>query len=153
MFEERALFRFNPFYFKDGTAPKDKYFLVLKNIGNQTVIASLPSGQNYVPFPDKNVAHGCIDIQELNYKCYCIESGVQITNKGFSFPKNTFLYGRWVDDFELDILEETYTIENVDYEDLGKISTEMYQDILKCLENSSQIKRKFKTLINSWINQ
>lgn len=43
MFKEGNILYFNPFYFENGNTPKPKYFLVLKEVDGQLVLASLPT--------------------------------------------------------------------------------------------------------------
>jgi hypothetical protein len=151
VFEEKTLLYCTPFYFKDGAGAKPKYFLVLKNMGNNLIIANLPSSQNYVPFPDKNVKHGCIDLPELTFKCFCIIKGKPVTDMGYQFPLTTFLYGRWVEDYSVEVIANTYRVEDEDYKNCGKISEELYLEILNCLKDSSNIQRRFKRMINEWL--
>jgi len=151
VFEEKSLFYFNPFYFKDGTKCKPKYFIVLKDLGDKSIVATLPSGQNYVPFPDKNLKAGCIDLPELSFKCFCFLKDTPATHTDYCFPKDTFIYGRWVEDYSLEILSLTYAVENVDYVKCGKINDDIFDEMLRCLKDSSQIKRKYKKLIEEWL--
>lgn len=153
MFEEKTIFRFNPFYFKDGSPAKPKYFIVLKNIDGQTIVANLPSSKIHIPFPEDNVRHGCIDLSEYSICCYCFKAHQIITDEGWAFPKDTFLYGRWVDEFDLQILSETYTQESIDYKIEGKLTDTAFNDVLNCLYGSSQLKRKYKKMIGSWLNK
>lgn len=41
MFQPGTLIYFNPFYFKNGAASKSKYFIMLKEIDDQYILASL----------------------------------------------------------------------------------------------------------------
>lgn len=49
MFKEGNLLKFKPFIFKNGACPKDKYFLVLKEMENTMILASLPTSKDHVP--------------------------------------------------------------------------------------------------------
>ena len=151
MFEEKSLFYFTPFYFKDGTQSKPKYFIVLKNIGNNIIVASLPSSQNFIPFPDKNTRQGCIVLPE--FRCFCILKDTPVTNTDYCFPLTTFIYGRWVEDYNIDTLSYTYRIENEDYINYGKIKDDIFLEMLRCLQESSQIKRRFKKMIAEWLSE
>ena len=42
MFEEGNLLRFEPFLFKNGAVPKYKYFVVIKDIDGDLLLASFP---------------------------------------------------------------------------------------------------------------
>lgn len=60
MFSERDIIYFDPFYFKNGNTAKPKYFVVLKNIDNKKLIASLPTRTASIP-RDMYVEDGCIE--------------------------------------------------------------------------------------------
>ena len=61
MFEEGNLLLFHPFVFKNGTTPKDKFFLVLGNIDGELLLASLPTSKDHVPY-GVDVKQGCLDL-------------------------------------------------------------------------------------------
>lgn len=42
MFTPGNILYFTPFYFKNGAPSKNKYFIVLKDVDGQLVLASLP---------------------------------------------------------------------------------------------------------------
>ena len=151
MFEEKTLLYCTPFYFNDGNNNKPKYFLVLKQIGDNVIVANLLSSKNYVPFADKNIRSGCTDFTELNFKCYCILKDIPITNTGFSFPLNTFIYGKWVEDYKLETLSLTYRVENEDYDNCGRLNDDIYIALLECLKDAPDIKRKYKKMIADWL--
>lgn len=46
MFEEGNLLLFRPFLFKNGAEPQDKFFLVLKKIESNILLASLPTSKD-----------------------------------------------------------------------------------------------------------
>ena len=48
-FHRGNLLYFNPFIFPDGGTPKPKYFLVLANVGDDVLLASLPTSKDHVP--------------------------------------------------------------------------------------------------------
>lgn len=64
---------FNPFYFENGNAPKPKYFLVLKAVEGQVVLASLPTSHDHIP-GNKEKVHGCIDDSTINFNCYYFQA-------------------------------------------------------------------------------
>jgi hypothetical protein len=140
------LIYFNPFYFKDGTDSKPKYFLVLKVVNNDVVIASLPSSKIHLP-QAQPLVHGCLEIPDACINCYIFEANRPITKCGWSFDMNTLLYGNWLDDYNLAILQSNYTIEGVDYEIIGSLTDVELQNVLNCFINSSTVKRKYKRLL------
>lgn len=146
MYAEGNLIYFTPFYFKDGSESKPKYFLVLKVIDQNVILASLPSSVDHLP---KNISsgHGCLEIPEGCINCYIFKAGKVITENNWSFPRDTFLYGQWIDEYKIDLLDDIYPIDGIDYEIVGKITNEEMLCLIKCFTNSASVKRKYKRLL------
>jgi hypothetical protein len=136
---------FDPFFFKTGGS-KNKFFLVIKVIDNAVILASLPSSQSHLPLAQK-IEHGCLEIPESCINCYIFEANRPITKTGWSFNKNTFLHGYWLDDFSIADLEIKYAIEKVDYEIIGQLTDDELANVIKCFANSSTVKRKYKRIL------
>ncbi len=147
MYSPGTIFYFTPFYFKDGKASsKNKYFLCLCREGEDMIVASLPSSQDYVPaFANKE--HGCIDVPEGNFNCYHFAEGHPVTVNDWSFPKPTYIYANWIDTFSLGIFREVYVLEGIDYEIIGRLTPEEFNALIKCFLSASSIKRKYKRLL------
>jgi hypothetical protein len=137
---------FDPFYFKDGGS-KPKYFLVLKCISDKVILASLPSSQIHLP-ATISLNHGCIEMPEMGVNCYVFEANRSITTNGWSFELNTFLYGNWLDDFDIEHLKKNYSIPGVDYEIIGDLYSDELKKIIDCFKNSATVKRKYKKLLS-----
>jgi hypothetical protein len=133
---------FDPFHFKGGGS-KAKYFLVLKVVENKTILASLPSSQVHLPASQETV-HGCLEKPESGINCYIFQANKPITTNGWSFPQNTFLYGMWLDDYEITHLEANYNIPGVDFEIIGELVVEELAAVIDCFKNSATVKRKYK---------
>lgn len=145
MFTERTLLYFQSFYFKNG-GHKPKFFLVLKQMENTGVLASLPSSQDYVP-SYAEVPGGCVELPEANFNCFCFEAGKIIIDEGnFSFPKPTYLYGHLLDVYDSEYFE-SYPIEGIDYQIKGKLSKELFREVIECFKESRSVKRKYKRLL------
>lgn len=145
MYTAGKLLYFDPFYFKDGGS-KRKYFLVLKIIGNNAILACLPSSQLHLPV-NQEIVHGCLEIVDSCIGCYIFKAAIPITKAGWSFEFDTILYGSWLDDFNVDELNEKYSIENVDYEIIGEVSDEEMKNVIECFMKSNVVKRKYKRLL------
>jgi hypothetical protein len=141
------LIYFDPFHFKDGSQPKPKYFLVLKAIGDNAILASLPSSVNHLP-RNQALNHGCLEIPEACINCYIFEAGRPITTSGWSFSFHTMLYGNWLDDYEVSTLEKNYPIAGVDYEIVGELTAIELNSIIHCFANSSSVKRKYRRILS-----
>jgi hypothetical protein len=143
LFTEGIVLYIPPFYFKNGNTSKNKYFIVLKLVDNQIVIASLPTRTNKAPTLLQSV-HGCNNDTERCFNCYAYEAEKVITDNGFAFPINTYVYGNEVEDYLLQTLELNYKIEGVDYEIMGKLTNEEYNNLCACLKQSTSIRRGIK---------
>lgn len=148
MFVPGNIIYFDPFYFKNGNTAKPKYFVVLKNINNLTVIASLPTRTDSIPAHfEINNNHQCINNSQNFFNCYVIKENIPITICGKSFDFQTHLYGEQIDDYEISILSEIYPNQGIDYHIWGELIPEIFQNIIDCFRNSSTIKRKYKRLL------
>lgn len=91
MFEEGNLLFFRPFLFKNGAESQDKFFLVLKKLDGDILLASLPTSKDHVP-SDLEVKHGCLNIPERMFNVFVLLSGenVAVREDGtfFAFKKN-----------------------------------------------------------------
>lgn len=143
MFNQGTVLYISPFYFKNGNTSKNKYFIILKVIDNELVIASLPTRSNKAPGLIQ-VEHGCNNDAERCFNCYVFQANRVITDNGFSFPLNTYIYGNEVEDYTLTVLQSNYQIEGVDYEIMGTLTMQEYSDLCTCLRQSTSIRRGIK---------
>ena len=133
---------FTSFQFKNGNTPKSKYFIVLANVQNKILIASLPTRTNSSP-SFVTVNHGCINLDERCYNAYLFERNKVIGQKGFFFDMTTFIYGDQVEDYEMEFLESNY-IEGIDYSVLDSLLKDEFDAIIRCFKNSDSVKFKIK---------
>ena len=70
MFEEGNLLFFRPFLFKNGAESQDKFFLVLKKLEGDILLASLPTSKDHVP-SDLEVKHGMLEHTGTDVQCVC----------------------------------------------------------------------------------
>jgi hypothetical protein len=137
---------FDPFFFKNGES-KRKYFLVLKVINDNVILASLPSSQSHL-HSASIIKHGCLEIPESCINCYIFKSNVIVTKNGWSFEKDTFLHGLWLDDFFIPDLMSQYSIEHVEYEIIGELIDAELENVINCFAKSSSVKRKYKRILS-----
>lgn len=147
MYEEANIIYFTPFYFKNGNTAKDKYFIVLKNIEEKFILASLPTRRDSIPDKD-TIKNGCVELPDINLNCFVISEDIEVTtsNKTFDFP--TYIYGHQLDSYDLNLLDELYKIEEVDFIVWGKMKENLFQNLIDCLKSSSAVKRKYKRLLS-----
>lgn len=150
MFDEGNLLLFTPFYFSDGSS-KPKFFVVLNKDENEVLLASLPTSKDHVP-GDLDIHGGCYELPERNVNVYVFMKDVNVatnpnTGLPFAFRMNTFIYGADLRKFPAAAFEEqVYNGETV-IELKGKINTDIYDDLKRCLKNSVSVKNKYKKLL------
>lgn len=146
MLEEGNIIYFDPFYFKNGNSAKPKYFVVLKLLNGKSVIASLPTRKDTIPFKD-NIERGCLELPEINLNCFVFPKNVAITECGKSFTFKTYVYGHQIDEYDITLLQESYPNEGSDYEIWGKMQSEIFIELIHCFKHSKSTKRKFKKIL------
>lgn len=142
MYSERNILYFTPFHFKNGHPPKPKFFIVIKIIEGKTVLASLPTSVDSIPTKDE-VESGCIELPEIGLNCFVISPKVSITECNKRFNVRTFIHGYQLDTHDIESLKRTYKIEMSDYEIFGKMKSEIFTELIKCLKNSKSVKQKY----------
>jgi hypothetical protein len=148
MYSPGNIIYFDPFYFSDGSLPKPKYFISLKEGENNNVLASLATKLDCVPVT-MHKKHGCLDNPTINFNCYCFEKDRIVTEASWGFPKETYIYGYRLALFDLTDLKSKYKIETVDYQRKGKLIEKEYNAIISCLKNSPAVKRKYRRMLGS----
>ena len=150
MYTPGNILYFTPFYFPDGAKEKNKYFIVLTENQENTIIATLPTSKDHIPANvEKN--HGCIDLPGINFNCYYFEANKPITEDGWGFPLETYVYGPQVAEFKKSNFESIYAIEEIDYEIVGKLTAIEFTAIQNCVKNSKTVKRKIRRALGAKI--
>lgn len=143
MFKAGNLLYFNPFYFSNGNTPKAKYCIVLANLGETQLVASLPTSKDHIPsFLDKE--HGCINSAQHNINCYYFSAKRMVCNDTqFCFPRETYIYGSQVHYMEMEIINEQHSdLHDIQY--CGKLNENEFKAIKTCFKNSPEVKRGIK---------
>lgn len=146
MFEEGTIIYFDPFYFKNGNPAKPKYFVVLKRLGQKSILAALPTRKDSIP-AEKVVEFGCLELPDINLNCFVISSHDPATTCGKHFDFTTHIYGYQLDDYDVNWLSEIYPNEGTDYEIWGLLKSEIYDALIACLKNSRSVKMKYKRVL------
>lgn len=148
MFEEGTIVYFNLFHFTNSTSDsKPKYFIVIKQIDNITILAGLPSSQKHLPY-NLQSTYGCINVPDSGIGCYVFQAGVAIATNGFSFPCDSYIYGQHLDEYEIQNINDLYPLESVDYEILGQLVPTKLEEVVDCLKGSSSVKRRFRRYLS-----
>lgn len=145
-FSEGSILYFDPFLFPDGGLSKPKYFIVLKQNETSLLLASLPTSKDNVPaFVPKK--HGCIERPEINFNCYYFDPTIPICDSGFSFPKETYVYGFRLQMFDAQLFLRQETDGRTVITQKGILVEREYKAIIECLAQSNSVKRRFKALL------
>ena len=143
MFEPGNLLYFNPFIFPDGGEPKPKFFVVLGEVNETVLMAALPTSKDHIP-SDAEVKSGCLEIPERMVNAYTFMANEKVTDTGFFFEKNTFIYGQNIKTYNsLAFLNQTISGETI-IEEKGKLIDELFSALKDCLKNSDAVRKKYK---------
>ena len=146
MFEPGNLLYFNPFIFPDGGEPKPKFFVVLGEVEDTVLLASLPTSKDHIP-SDVEVTSGCLEIAERMVNAFIFMANEIVTDNGFFFDKNTFIYGQNIKTYNTaSFLFQTVSGETV-IEEKGKLKDEIFTAIKDCLKNSDAVRKRFKNYL------
>lgn len=146
MFEPGNLLYFNPFIFPDGGDPKPKFFIVLGEIDETVLLASLPTSKDHIP-SDVEVKSGCIEISERMVNAYIFMANEVVTDNGFFFDKNTFIYGQNIKTYNsIAFLGQTTSGQTV-IEQKGKLKDEIFAALKECLKNSDAVRKRYKNYL------
>ena len=143
MFEPGNLLYFDPFIFPDGGQPKVKYFLVLADMDNGILLASLPTSKDHVP-ADIALNQGCVEMPERMVNVFVILAGQTVTDNGFSFKVNTFIYGSNIRSYDSEVFLDQEAEEEVRITLVGKLEKRLFDAIKDCLRNSVAVRKNYK---------
>lgn len=148
LFEEGKVLYFDPYYFMDKVGgQKPKYYIVLKKLVDEVVLATLPTSKDFVPSTIEKV-HGCMEHPEINFNCYYFAAGQAVCTNGFGFPVETYVYGyrlqtHRVADFAKLVIDGMTVIT-----EKGQLTAEEYKAIIDCLRMSPAVKRVYRNALN-----
>lgn len=143
MFEPGNLLYFNPFIFPDGGDPKPKFFIVLGEIDETVLLASLPTSKDHIP-SDIEVKSGCIEIPDRMVNAYIFLANEVVTDDGFFFEKNTFIYGQNIKTYNSVAFLGQTASGKVVIEKKGKLKDEVFTALKDCLKNSDSVRKRYK---------
>lgn len=143
MFEPGNLLYFNPFIFPDGGESKAKFFVVLGEMEGTLLLASLPTSKDHIP-SDVEVKSGCLEIAERMVNAYIFMANDVVTENGFFFEKNTFIYGQNIKTYNTAVFLQQQTAGQTDITDKGKLKEDIFSALRECLKNSDAVRKKFK---------
>ena len=143
MFEPGNLLYFNPFIFPDGGVPKPKFFVVLGEVDETLLLASLPTSKDHIP-SDIEVKSGCLEIPDRMVNAYIFMANEVVTDNGFFFEKNTFIYGQNIKTYNSVAFLGQTASGKVVIEKKGKLKDEVFTALKDCLKNSDSVRKRYK---------
>lgn len=143
MFEPGNLLYINPFIFPDGGDPKPKFFVVLGEVEETVLLASLPTSKDHIP-SDVEVTSGCLEIPERMVNAYTFLANEVVTENGFFFERNTFIYGQNIKTYNTTAFTEQEKAGDTEIELKGKIKSDLFTALRDCLRNSDAVRKRFK---------
>ncbi len=153
MFETGNLLFFNPFIFKNGAKPQNKFMLVLgEDTNGNAVLASLPTSKDHVP-GDVVLKSGCIEMPERQVNVFvfmadeCVVESDGTGQAAFAFDVNTFVYGMDLDTYPIIAFQQQLSDGETKVKLIGKLSDAHFDALRECLQNSKMVKNKYKRLI------
>jgi hypothetical protein len=119
---------------------------VLCQSENSAILTSLPTSKDYIPNSVSQKC-GCIEMPEINLNCFIITPETCVTECGKHFPLQTYLYGQNIQCYDIAFLNQSYPLENIDFEIWGKMQKKLFDNLITCFRNSKSIKRKYKAIL------
>ena len=133
MFEPGNLLYFNPFIFPDGGDPKPKFFIVLGEVDETVLLASLPTSKDHIP-SDVEVSSGCLEISERMVNAYVFMAKDIVTDNGFFFEKNTFIYGQNIKMYKTTAFLQQQIDGQIQISVKGKLTDDIFSALTDCLK-------------------
>ena len=146
MFEPGNLLYFNPFIFPDGGDPKPKFFVVLGEVDETILLASLPTSKDHIP-SDVEIKSGCLEIPERMVNAYTFMANEVVTDNGFFFDNNTFIYGQNIKTYNSVAFLSQITSGKTLIESKGKLRDGLFSSLKDCLKNSDAVRKRFKQFL------
>ena len=143
MSEPGNLLYFNPFIFPDGGDPKPKFFIVLGEVDETMLLASLPTSKDHIP-SDVEVLSGCLEIAERMVNAYVFMANEVVTEDGFFFEKNTFVYGQNIKMYNTTAFLQQQIDGQIQISIKGKLTDDVFSALTNCLKNSDAVRKRYK---------
>lgn len=83
----------------------------------------------------------------INFNCYYFDPTIPVCDNGFSFPKETYVYGFRLQMFDAQLFLRQEAERKIVITQKGILEEREYKAIIECLAQSNSVKRRFKTLL------
>ena len=142
MLQAKSIIHINDFDFENGQPIKGRYFIVLDDDLNTSLVLSVVTSQDHIPVA--LMKHGCVHAPDLNIHCHHLSSKKEIGENGFKFSKDSFIYISGATVFEQDfrVLTNLYPETEIQLKD--KLIQKEYENLVYCVYKSNRISKKIK---------
>lgn len=138
--QSKSIIHILNFDFENNQPLKNRYFIVLENDGQNSLMLSVITSQDHVP--DDLQRHGCIIDEGKNIHCYLFEQNKVIGEKGFSFKKKSFIYINSSSIRNADLAKLRVLYGTIQEKDIILINE--YEEVINCIYKSKFIARGIK---------
>ena len=90
------------------------------------------------------VKSGCLEIPERMVNAYTFLANEVVTDNGFFFEKNTFIYGQNIKTYNTIAFSEQEKAGETEIELKGKLKADLFTALKDCLRNSDAVRKRFK---------
>jgi hypothetical protein len=74
-----------------------------------------------------------------------MEKHAVVTDTGFSFDKDTYMYGNELGDYDVELFNTKYTTSEIEVK--GRLTEAEFNSIKTCFANSPNVKRKYRRML------
>ena len=146
-----TILHFNAFQFEEPAtatrpAERNKFFVVLRNMGQEVVVACLPTKVDRIPESVEQI-HGCNDYPTGGWTAYMFEARKPITTNGWSFSIRTYMYGFGVRAYNGRVLSTNHPRVGVDRQVKGRLTADEFAALIACLGRSVDIKQNMRSAL------
>jgi hypothetical protein len=143
-----TILHFNRFQFEEPAtatrpAEKNKFFIVLRNLSDQMVLANLPTSKDKIPAA-VDQRHGCVSYPSGNFTAYIFDPMVPIATNGWFFSLRTYMYGYQIRDYSYVTLSRDHGGVGSEVSVKGRLVAKEFQAMVQCMLRSIDLKRRYR---------
>ena len=153
-----TILHFNRFQFEEpatATRPgeRNKFFIVLRTLADQMVLASLPTSKDQIP-DSVDQRHGCVLYPSGDLTAYVFEAMEPVAMNGWFFSLRTYMYGYQVRDYNYGTLSRNHGGAGSEVSVKGRLIAKEFQAMVQCILRSIDLKRRYRaTLADARYNE
>ena len=112
-------------------------------VDETVLLASLPTSKDHIP-SDVEVSSGCLEISERMVNAYVFMAKDIVTDNGFFFEKNTFIYGQNIKMYKTTAFLQQQIDGQIQISVKGKLTDDIFSALTDCLKNSGAVRKRYK---------